>query len=243
MLQNRRSGKRSGKSVAIAVLIFAVLMIQLVPVGSAIPPESQSWYLTDYEPTGSVTLRSMNKTYAPKKGNNDVGLVTSSSARIWRADEAASTTVDMSGKWQVNIEIQYDSNGSGQRTITIQIGVRNGSTFTKKSNPMSYGHMNPGDNIIWTGNLTTTNHIINSSEYVALKIYVNASTTNTTTKYNYMRVIVTNATGSLSPSWIKSPDTDPGYPVPELSSFALFSAGLICAVAIIAMSKKHERKS
>jgi len=40
------------------------------------------------------------------------------------------------------------------------------------------------------------------------------------------------------PSSLGSPETDPGYPLPELSTLALFGGGLACLVGYLALSRR-----
>ncbi|MDD5503124.1 MAG: hypothetical protein PHH26_06655 [Candidatus Thermoplasmatota archaeon] len=217
---------------AFPAIAIAMFLVQLAPAGSA--GTEQSWHLTDYEPTGAVALRSMNNTNAPKKGTADVGLATAGSARIWRADIAASAAVDMSGDWQTNIEISYSSQGSGQRTVTIQIGKWNESAgFTRCSASGTTLQISPGETKTYCTPMATVSHVIMPGDYLALKIYYNSSAS------GGIYAITSNATGDFSPSWIKSPSSCSGYPTPELPSLALFISGIIIAPCISFLGRRR----
>ena len=43
-------------------------------------------------------------------------------------------------------------------------------------------------------------------------------------------------------SYLTSPKTDPGYPIPELSTFILFSVGLLALAGYIWLKKRDKNK-
>jgi len=47
-------------------------------------------------------------------------------------------------------------------------------------------------------------------------------------------IVVTNGE-----SYVESPNTDPGYPVPELSSFVLFSVGLLALAGYVWQRRRN----
>ena len=76
-----------------------------------------------------------------------------------------------------------------------------------------------------------TNQIFNTSERLALQIYHNRT--------NTFRIYYYNATNGKY-SNLTSPSTDPGYPVPELSTLILFSAGLLILAGYAYMGRRNK---
>jgi len=74
--------------------------------------------------------------------------------------------------------------------------------------------------------VSTSSFIINNGERQALKI---------TNNDPVMIMIIT------SNSYLLSPVTDPGYPVPELSTMMLTSSGLVIGVGMLAYSNKKKK--
>lgn len=206
----------SAKSASKAFL--AILSILIAPQACA-AGSPQTWHLTDYEPTGSAGIRSMNATIPPMEGEGGVALTTG--GRIWIADFPASSGIDMSGEWRPEIAVAYSADGSGARTVTVQIGKWNESAgFSRCSGTGTTLQLLPGETRIYSSAMQTTGHEIRSGEYLALRIYLNSSAG------GYVSILCSNSTGDASPSSISSPALDDGYPAAELPTFALFIAGL-----------------
>jgi len=85
--------------------------------------------------------------------------------------------------------------------------------------------------IITCYDVDETTQVFNTSERLALRIYHNRTIKLTIYYYNATRGYYSNLT---------SPSSDPGYPVPELSTLILFSTGLIALAGYVLLTRRRK---
>ncbi len=226
------------------LVICTTMMLGMCAIPFASAGTSQTWHLMNYDadiPEGGHYW--MNKTGA---GNDDVLIVQQlqeSGAKIWVANQSASATVNMGGDWKVNISIEPAGQlpvGGLTVNTTVYVGKINSTTGFHGS-----GGYNYQSNVItllsafWV-NLTINvpdTFIISNGEYLAVKIYI----TTTPAALGNLYIKCTPSSDGNSYSKVSSPITDPGYPVPELSTLVLMTSGLVVGVGMLAYSNKKKR--
>ncbi len=226
--------QRSLKFAAFGIiaLMLGMSALALVPTASA---ASQTWYLTN---TASGTNDQMNK--GSGQGSADVSISSPlgiDTANIWVANEAASTTVNFGTSiWTVVIEVV----STGTSKATIAMGTYNGVTFTEKT-----GTWNSGSTLsTGTNSLTftpSTAFTVSNTQYLALQITDASEYVLFPPASDVATVIDVTGSGN-APSYIASPDSDPGYPVPNLSTLVLMSSGLVVGVGMLAYSNSNKKK-
>ncbi|PKK81674.1 MAG: hypothetical protein CVT47_01230 [Thermoplasmata archaeon HGW-Thermoplasmata-2] len=212
-----KNSKRFPQRLAVVCvgLALAISLITLVPNASA--AVTQKWCLLKDSAGVSGADYKMQKAENAGSSTN-VFISDAGDYKIWVANEVATESVGLSGDWAVKIAY-----GSGAAP-DIYIGVLDPDTgaFTPKGSRSSFPN-----NAEFT--VTTTDHIIPNGDYLAIKIVNNEGSGQT---------IFTTLASGQSRAWIKSPSTDPGYPVPELSTLILMSSGLVAGTAILIYGNK-----
>jgi LPXTG-motif cell wall-anchored protein len=159
---------------------------------------SQKWYLDN------------KGDYVMEKTGTQTGSVSISngSNAIWLSDQQAATDVTFSsGTWTVNLKTDADWSG----TCSAQVGDYNAGT--SKFTPFN---SSPGTGAYSNGVITitvTTGGTVSAGDYLALKIFNNSGA---------LHNITTDGS-----SWLSSPVTDPGYPLPEMPALVLLGIGLV----------------
>ena len=212
-----RSGKRQRETklrvILIAVMVLVLSLAQIAPVLAA----SQAWYLTDIA-SGS--------NYVMQKGSSGGGgtsiIISGGASRNFLADEAATTNVGFQeGSWTG----QITRTGVDQaRTATVEVGVWSGTTFA------SYGS---GDASLGS-KIMTISFTISASAFdvpegqrLALR-FVNTSSP-------AGKLIDVSTAGD---SYLTSPPSDPGYPIPDVGAMLMFAAGLGVVAWVILRLRK-----
>jgi hypothetical protein len=145
---------------------------------------------------------------------------------LWLSDEAADGNVVFpSDTWTSIIRIN-ETLALGEQ-IGVTIGTWNGSVFTPVPNG-SETITGDGFSTIFVLNISANSFAVMSGEYLALEI-TNPSG-GTTGDINIL-------TGGIN-SFIISPDSDPGYPVPEFSAGILLGLGLTGLTAFFIIKKR-----
>jgi hypothetical protein len=191
-------------------------------------PGPQTWQL-DSE-TASPEYQ-MERTGGPgDNGQTGSVLLTSTASAIWIADEAAADDVTFtSGAWVVELATDGDWGTFGS-ACSIDVGEWDGTSLR------IFGIAHTG-NLEW--NEVTRSYI--------LRIEVQAGS-ETILKGNWLAIQVTNEdtidhtvyTGEFKDaSCVRSPQTDPGYPLPEMSAIILLGLGLT-TLAVFAIIKRKK---
>jgi len=189
----------------LAFLLAALLLFSIVTTVSAV---SQSWYLTD-NTTGVPGDADYFMDKGSGAGTGDVSFGVGGFC-LWAANEPAVETCDMSGTWKTHIEFSGITGGESLYVVA-GLGVLSGGTEVIKGSEVKV--LTYGDNI-FDVDITTSDHELKPGEYLYLLVLRGTS--------GDEKIVVTSGE-----SYISSPGTDPGYPVPELSSLVLFSVGLL----------------
>ncbi|MFC1944442.1 hypothetical protein ACFLX5_02975 [Chloroflexota bacterium] len=209
------------------VLLAGILCLALIPGAVAADTGSQAWYLDkDAHPVPPNNI--MTKTTFDDTGGSYVTVAPGKSI-VWLADEPAMANVTFpGGGWPGGIWTAHfltDTNGIGLTfdDVGISIGWYDGTFHDWAFDECTSWN--------WDGNVL---HIeqqgdpvtINEGEYLALRLY-NKSVTPGVNVY------------TDGNSFIRSPCTDPGYPLPELSTLVLIGSGLL-GLGIYATFKRRK---
>ncbi len=209
---------------------------------SATPSASQTWYLDDGNfPTTTLNDYNMSKTN-PNNGGN-VKLTDVTSTVYFVADEPATTNVSFGpGNWSVNLYMHMNLAYSSVVTITVgSYNVTAGlGTFTPflsaTSQTKTVSSTDAHDPLLYAFTIPTSGaENISQGDYLALQI------TGVGQNTVYYLTIHMSDNGQTT-STFASPSSDPGYPVPELSTLVLMTSGLLLGVGMVAAQKKKKGK-
>lgn len=213
------------KRNVLVILLVAALLSSMVCMASA---SSQTWYLTETDPGVTGAQYTMYKDSGV--GTEFVG-VSAGHFKVWVADESVSANqIDMGGQWDV--AIRFWVGDTSDVKLKVEIGDLSGETFTPADldeqviSGGSYRWWN--STAIWPASLEISN-----GEYLAIKV----TNTGSTKAWIDPRAYPTN-----SPSRIISPSSDPGYPVPELSTIVLTSLGMLLLGGFVVYSRRRNNK-
>ena len=162
-------------------------------------------------------------------GNNNVGIPWGG-YQLWiaatsgGANQPAETTVDMSGTWTGKLK---GVNGGDTATLYIGILDPDDGTFTSKGSQEFTLTDPPATHDI---SIATTSFTIPTGKYLAVKISSPATVTIFTTG------------DPNSATYVTSPQTEPGYPVPELPTIILMSTGLLALFGYVVYSRRNTKK-
>ncbi len=219
----------------IVILVLATMV--LAGVGAVSATDSQSWHLLDVTYTGTAAVDDTvhhKNFYMNKTGNatgNYMVLPNVTEKTTW---------------WYAEYPAQFDGVTFGEDNWIVNISHANYNDFfifadvckVNESGEVTYlAHGNKTASGEYTTitchDNTTTNQTFNKDERLALKIYHNRTGTTTTARIYYY-----NATDGKY-SNLASPSSDPGYPVPELSTIILFSTGLITLIGYVLITRRR----
>jgi len=176
-----------------------VTVIHLQPLGA------QTWYLDDDD----VMYKGVTNN---EEGSVEIG---AGGSNVWVADQAATVDVGFpAAAWTGQVVFtSAPSAGPPAHTFTIEIGnaEAGGSNF-QEGGPVAT-LTGDGSTMAFTYTTDATSLTVPNTKYLALRI-----TNNSGSGY-------TVATGEAW-SYINSPSSDPGYPIPEPSTIILLGIGL-----------------
>jgi hypothetical protein len=196
------------------LLIISVLLVLAILIPSMVMADTgrQNWQLNN---TPSGTNYIMAKYPGPNgdqaKSSIILGINTS---KIWIADQISQgVTFPTEGAW--GITLYTDKWTDADTKCTAVVGDWDGSNFTPISvdvNPFSYA---AGKNNTWVMkyDVMLADFTVPAGQYLAVKITNGASVSHR---------IYTGAGNST----LASPQTDPGYPTPEVASIVLLGLGM-----------------
>jgi hypothetical protein len=215
--------KRLLKGLMVLSLV-GVLLLGITAVAGASGP--QVWQL-DSESVGSDYQ--MERTTGPgDDGQSGSVSIASSGSAMWVADEKAVTDVSwVSGIWVAEIVTDSDW-GTDADDFTAEVGEWDGSNFTAFTTSTVYKSYVSGIKNIIDLELQSGSETVHKDNWLALKITNSDGSAHTV------------YTGEIEEaSCLRSPQTDPGYPTPELPTVILFGVGLLGLVAYLGV-KTHK---
>ena len=179
---------------------------------------SQSWFLSNTSGSDYIMYKGdMSKIEGTVTVSDD-------NSTIWRANEPATVDVGFpAGTWTGEITLG-EPFASGE-TFTVEVGSYEGSTFTSAGLQTCTGAT---DKITFSLEIPATAFDILNGNYLALNI--------TNPSDGSADLVIKTGDGN---SYVTSPETDPGYPVPELSTLLLFSIGLIALAGYVLLTKRR----
>ena len=189
----------------LAIFIAMLLVAVAVPfVASA--ATAQMWYLND---TTTTVGREMDKG-TTDSGETSVSIDNGNSV-VWIADEAALTDVGFpAGTWGGLIYLTSEVSG----TIVLDVGHSDNTADNFTSNGATQS-IDPEGGTFFSVSIIANGFDISSGDFLAFKMTNNTGST------------IAVDTGGSSQSYIVSPPSDPGYPIPELPTIVLLATGLV----------------
>ena len=177
---------------------------------------AQSWFLSDVTDGGDHIMYKENM-------SKPEGTITVSdgSSTVWKANEPATVDVGFpAGSWTGTIMLS-EAFANGE-TFTVEVGSYDGSTFTSAGSKL----INGDGSTTYSLSIPASAFTVQEIEYLALQISLSGA-----------NLVVKTGGGN---SYIISPETDPGYPVPELPTLILFSIGLITLTGYVLLTKRRK---
>jgi hypothetical protein len=227
--------RMNGNVRLIGILVLAMFVLTSVQVMSA-APDQQTWHFTNTEASAPIYSGADYNKIMKKgvEGGNDK-ITLAPGERVWfYADELAQCNVDFpEGKWSVVYWVKaLDSNASGKKVYTRLCNVTSTDGYTRLTGG-SENIVNPGniEKIVEDKfNDNVNSFTVKEGGRFAIEVYwENSDQGNLEIHCNPPDKHASN---------VASPSSDPGYPVPELSTFILFSTGLIALVEYVLLRRK-----
>ncbi len=223
---------------------YGVTVIRLAtPAG---PGESQNWRLlnTDYTGTSASDGTTHHKDFLMKLTGNGSSYMNlpsvSTKTTWWYADSSAQCDLSFGeNSWTLYLYRGAINSGAGSgKTLWADVYkvASDGTPTCLASGTKSFNANDAaGTWEIMCADNASTSQTFTTGERLALRIKHDASTT--------IPIYYYNASNNRL-SRLVSPSSDPGYPVPELSSFVLVSAGLVCSISFYFATplRRHPRK-
>jgi len=210
---------------AFVIIMAAALLFLSLGMATAV---SHNWYMlgpSSGAPEGADCLM--------QKGSGSSGaslLLKPATSGIWGADEPVSVNqIDMAGQWDVHLYIYVYS--TKDVSVKVELGKLNsGGTFSLADGEEKV--IGGFTHYRWWNSTTIhpDSFAINCGESLAVQVTNNGG---------YDLYVVTSGVPN-SRSYIASPASDPGYPVPELPTIVLTSMGVLL-LAGFALYRRRRR--
>ena len=228
------------------IIILVLVLVSATAVQMVSATGEQSWRLLgstsdgneqDYTGTTANDSTTHHKDFFMNKTGDSAGNYMNLPNRTekttwWYAEYPAQFDGITFGEdnWIVNIS-HGPTNGCTIWADVCKVNDTNGNV-TYLANGSASPSESGADTFICYDN-SSTNQTFNTSERLAIRIYHNRTPTTTLQirYYNVTKEYYSNLT---------SPSSDPGYPVPELPTIILFSAGLLILAGYAYMTKRNE---
>jgi len=229
----------------IGVLVLATLVLAMVQVVGA--ETAQTWYLTgDNKPSGAPEANDgvdhdkdnlMNKSIGVGTWTGSYFYLDSGKPAWFYADTGAECDLGFGEKnWTAHIRTEPIEGGEIGSIFYVEIcKLSSDGSITFLANG-SKTLTATGSKKLW--NITCvdqdTKQDFITGEWLALRVFWENETADTLT--------IHYKNEANSESYIEGPSSDPGYPVPELSTFILFSIGLIALAGYVLLTKRRNLK-
>jgi hypothetical protein len=230
------------RTLVLILAIVALVSTFVISVPALADAGRQTWQLdSETTPAGYQ----MEKNYGPgDDGQTGSVTILNGNNAIWIADQAATKKVVFSsGQWVVEFVTESDW-GIDAANCNVEIGYWDGS-FHPAATILKYSDY---DVQVDTSKLITTlkkqagEIVIPKFAYLAVQIQNNESSLSNPNGYHIVYTGEKDETNPNQPSLascVTSPQTDPGYPVPEVSAVILLGGGLIGLAAFVIIRKKN----
>jgi Tfp pilus assembly protein PilV len=228
----------------IGVLVLGVVVLALVCVQVQVVsanPDSQSWHLlsTDYTGMKANNEPHYKDIFMNKTGNAEgqSAYFNSSKEVWWYAENAAECDLSFGNNdWTAYIYHGpvHGTAGASVKFFTdvYKVNDTNGNTIhLAGGNTTIADGTASGVTVINCADDGNTEQSFTSNDRLAFRINHNSSENNRIYYYNY------SENGKFSN--LTSPSSDPGYPVPELSTLILLSTGLIALAGYVLLTKRR----
>ncbi len=219
--------------VMVLLMVLAVPALAAAPVPSPSPvPGSQTWYLSDQLLSGTNAKIMYRETSLPLTGSVTIS-PGAANAVVWVSNETPfySEGVTFPGSsegntWSVLLKTPAD----WRNTCTAEIGTANSSgNFDPFPNQdIQLRSWNKWGTQIMEVVVTMDSQTVPNGSYLALRI------TNTSASD---KVITTDGNSMMS-----SPDSDPGYPLPEVAAGILFGVGAAGVFGFMVIRRRKANK-
>jgi len=230
-----------GNRRLIVILVLATVVLGSVQVVGA--ETAQSWHLlnADYEGTKAIDgTNHLVDVYMNKTGNTTTSpyskYLNYTETMWWYAEYAAECDLTFgTGNWTVYLDHEKIDGAEVGETITAGIyKVRGDGTATLLATRSKTAVSDSTNSTIECGPVVASQDF-DAGERLALRI-------NWTCTTEELMIYYYRASDSKF-SNIASPSTDPGYPVPELSTLILFSTGLLALAGYVELRRKNLKLS
>lgn len=217
--------------VLIPTSLIAVLLLSMTAIASA-AVGTQDWYLDN---EGHSDVSGANVMW---KG--DTSAVSGSTPiaagdyQLWAADEAAAVDVtfplgDEDVAWLVELRVDKAWATTSSKCV-IDVGYCDTAGAFTSFGLSEEAKVRIGLDILYV-EVQLDAVTVPAGDYLALQVWNNSGVDHE---------VVSSSTGCQGCSWVKSPCSDPGYPVPEMATALLFGAGIVGLVGYAYV--RHQRR-
>jgi len=232
----------------IFIAVSLVLIVAIIPLHASAAGTSHMWYLTAEEYTGTIpddgTQHACDNIISKTQLNGSVeaeligSIGPDDRTAWWYSDSAAQQDVvfgeGIAGVWNIDVYLLnmfckgvlhadiYSISPSGDMTLLASGATPITSTTLKKISIMCL------DNC-------ATQQIIPKDHRIGLRLEFVSSCC-------FFNGVILLYNSQCIPSFLATPTSDPGFPIPELSTILLFGGGLIGLAGYISVSRLRKRR-
>lgn len=198
-----------------AMMVLAMGMVSPALADSG----SQTWYADNLLP-GNISILNMETASEVHKS----AYIYQNKDKVWIEQNPAQVDVSFgTDTWSGSISI-FSGN-----LLTVEVGSYGGSEFTAAG---SQAITTTPEGYSYTLSITPSSDFsISSGDYLALRVSNDDS--------SGIRVDYGETSGDYC-TYVNSPSTDPGYPVPELNTFILFGIGLLALAGYVGLWRRRK---